>query len=355
MQAEQEDRMTLKVGLIGCGGITHIHVEGWKAIVDRAQIVAVADVSEENARMRAEQIGGEVEIYSDYNALLADAEIDAVDIALPHHLHRDAIVAAAEAGKHLMTEKPLCLTLDEAADIAKAVKEGGITMMAAHNQLFMPPMMRAKQMLLQGDLGRIYMIQSIDCFINQRSLSQDKSTWGQPAEFAATGWRNDPAKIGGGELIDTGYHPTYRLLFLAGARPTEVMAMLNTYRLPLEREDTADVLVKFENGVIGQIITSWAMPGPGSGETIFTVNGERGRLWAEPDKLYYQPNGFTTPSVLDFSGRMPASTFAAEIVHFVDAIEGGFVPLHSVAEATEVLQIILAAYRSTAEGTIVKL
>ena len=114
--------MTLKVGLIGCGGITRIHVDGWKAIADRAQIVAVADVSEENARLRAEQIGGEVEIHTDYNALLGDSEIDAVDIALPHHLHRDAIVASAEAGKHLMTEKPLCLTLDEAADIAKAVQ-----------------------------------------------------------------------------------------------------------------------------------------------------------------------------------------------------------------------------------------
>src|SRR5262245_46003700 len=96
-QAEQEDRMALKVGLIGCGGITRIHVDGWKAIADRAQIVVVADVSEENARLRAEQIGGEVEIYGDYNALLANTEIDAVDIALPHHLHRDAIVAAAEA------------------------------------------------------------------------------------------------------------------------------------------------------------------------------------------------------------------------------------------------------------------
>jgi predicted dehydrogenase len=199
------------------------------------------------------------------------------------------------------------------------------------------------------------MIQSIDCFINQRSLSQDKSTWGKPAEFAAAGWRSDPAKIGGGELIDTGYHPTYRLLFLAGARPSEVTAMLYTYRLTLEREDTANVLVKFENGVIGQILTSWAMTGPGPGRTIFTVTGEQGQLWAEPDKLYYQPNGFSAPSVLDFSGRMPTSTFAAEIAHFVDAIEGGFEPLHSVAEATEVLRIILAAYRSAAEGTIVKL
>lgn len=347
--------MTLKIGLIGCGGITRIHVEGWKAIADRAEIVAVADVSEENARQRVEQIGHEVTIYNDYRDLIANKAIDAVDIALPHHLHRDAIVAAAEAGKHIMTEKPLCLTLDEAAEIAAAVEKSGITFMAAHNQLFLPAMMQAKQMLLQGDLGKIYMIQSIDCFINQRPLSTNKATWGRPAEFAAAGWRSDPAKIGGGELIDTGYHPTYRLLFLAGERPTEVTAMLGTYRLPLEREDTANVLVRFESGVIGQILTSWAMTGPGGGKLVFSVIGERGQLWAEPQKLYYQPNRYDAPSVVDYTTRNVPNTFAAEIAHFVDAIEGGFEPLHSVVEATDTLKVILGAYRSAAEGVIVKL
>ncbi|MEZ4680577.1 MAG: Gfo/Idh/MocA family oxidoreductase [Caldilineaceae bacterium] len=112
---------------------------------------------------RAAQIGTNPEIVSDYRDLLVDKEIDAVDISLPHHLHCEAIVAAAQAGKHLMTEKPLCLSLDEAAQIAKAVKASGITMMAAHNQIFFPAVQQAKQMIMSGELGQIYMIHSLDC------------------------------------------------------------------------------------------------------------------------------------------------------------------------------------------------
>ncbi|MCB0112590.1 MAG: Gfo/Idh/MocA family oxidoreductase, partial [Caldilineaceae bacterium] len=127
--------MTLKIGLIGCGGIMRPHVEGWLAQAGRAEIVAVADVSDENIRTRVQQIGHEVAIYHDYHDLLADPNVDAVDLALPHHLHCESIVAAAKAGKHLMTEKPLCLNLAEAEEIRKAVDESGIIMMAAHNQL----------------------------------------------------------------------------------------------------------------------------------------------------------------------------------------------------------------------------
>ena len=145
--------MTLKIGLIGCGGITQAHVEGWKTVTDRAQIVAVADVSAAAMQTRIAQIGHAVKTYTDYHDLLADPEVEAVDISLPHHLHREAVVAAAQAGKHLMTEKPLCLNLEEAADIAAAVQKAGITMMAAHNQIFFPAVMQAKQMVMNGDLG----------------------------------------------------------------------------------------------------------------------------------------------------------------------------------------------------------
>ena len=82
---------------------------------------------------------------------------------------------------------------------------------------------------------------------------------------------------------------------------------------------------------------------------------EAGQLWGEMDKLYYQPVGFQQPAVVEFPGWDYGRTFAAEIAHFVDAIEGGFEPLHSVSEATETLRIILAAYQSVAEGTVVKL
>ena len=347
--------MTLKIGLIGCGGIMHPHVEGWKAIAGRAEIVAVADISEENARARVAQYGSPAKIYTDYAELLADEAIDAVDIALPHHLHRDAIVAAAEAGKHLMTEKPLCLNMGEAADIARAVKESGVTMMAGHNQLFFPSVLQAKQMVMQGDLGKVYRVHSVDAGARRRPLNLNKSTWSGAGPARRTTWRSDPAKMGGGELIDTGYHPAYRLLFLAGQHPVEVSATLGTYRMPMDREDTASVSVKFGDGAMGSIFTSWGLRAPGARPILFSINGEAGQLWGESDKLFYQPVGFQSPAVVEYAGWDYARTFAAAIAHFVDAIEGGFEPLHSVDEATETLRLILAAYRSAEEKIIVTL
>lgn len=347
--------MTLKIGLIGCGGITRAHVEGWKGVTGQAEIVAVADVSRENAEARAAQIGTNPEIVGDYRDLLVDSEIDAVDIALPHHLHCEAIVAAAQAGKHLMTEKPLCLNMDEAAQIAKAVKESGITMMAAHNQLFFPAVQQAKQMIMSGELGKIYMIHSLDCGARRPPLNPNKAQWGQPATAASWGWRNDPTKMGGGELIDTGYHPTYRLLFLAGQKPTQVSAMLGTYRLPLAAEDTALASVMFDDGMIGQIFSSWALRGPGARPALFYIMAEAGQLWGEIDRLYYQPVGFSSPAAVEYPGWDYGRSFGAEIQHFVEAITGGYEPLHSVDEATLTLQVIMGAYESVAEKRTVEL
>lgn len=339
--------MTLKVGLIGCGGIMTPHIEGWKNASNRAEVVAVADISQEAMGKAAAQLGHPVQMYTDYRELLAQPEIDAVDIALPHHLHRQAIVDAAQAGKHLMSEKPLCLNLDEAADIARAVRASGVTMMAAHNQLFFPSVLQAKQMLMQGDLGKVYMIHSFDCSARRRPLSLNKATWGKSEPVFSDTWRSDPSKMGGGEYIDTGYHPTYRLLFLAGKQPSEVTAMMGTYRLPLQEEDSASVQVKFDDGVMGHVLTSWAFAAPGARPLLFSIAGEAGHLWGEMDKLYYQPVGFQTPAVVEFAGWNYARTFAAEIEHFVDAVVKGYEPLHSVDEATATLRVIMAAYAAT--------
>jgi predicted dehydrogenase len=349
--------MKIGVGLIGCGGITRAHVEGWKAIADRAEIVAIADVSEENAKRRAEQIGHPVKIFADYHDLLAESGIDAVDISLPHHLHRDSIVAAAEAGKHILSEKPLCLSLEEAEDIRKAVESSGVRMMAAHNQLFYPSIQRAKQMLAGHELGEVYGIHSIGCYGSHKRLNMDKSTWGKPSERSDLTWRADLQKSGGGHLIDGGYHAAYRLVFLAGERPTEVVAMLSG-RSP-QREHTAEILVRFESGLVGRILTSGAMRGPGPNWLVFNVFGEFGQIWSEQDKggttFYHLPMDAETPATLQYPGWRTAQTYNAEIVHFVDAIEGSFEPLHSVAEATNALRIVLAAYRSEAERIVVKL
>jgi predicted dehydrogenase len=338
--------MVLRVGIIGCGGISHAHVRGWNAIPNKAKVVAVADVSGENARTVAEMVGG-ADVLSDFSELVARADVDAVDICLPHHLHKAGIIAAAKAGKHVMCEKPLCLTLAEAREIKQAVEAAGVTFMSAHNQVFLPTVREAKKLLRQGLLGQIYKVYSSDCFVHpQNDLSDDeKRTIGQT-------WRSRKDTMGGGELIDTGYHPTYRLLYLADAAPVEVIAQIARFRMHhWQEEDTAEVMLRFADGSFGQIISSWAMPNP-MGPYYFCIVGERGQIYATEDTLYVALNGLAEPATRKFE---KVNTFAAEIEHFTDVLAEGKRPVQSLPEATRVLEVILAAYRSVEEKRMISL
>ncbi|WP_210480315.1 Gfo/Idh/MocA family protein [Naasia sp. SYSU D00948] len=319
----------IRVGLIGAGGIAGAHVKGYLANRDTTELVAIADPVAANAARRAEPTGAAT--YASYTELLQEADIDAVDICLPHHLHKDAIVAAANAGKHILCEKPLCLTEEEAREVHAAVERSGMTLMCAHNQLFSPPVAKAVELLRSGLLGEIYEVRTTDSFFNDFSPEN-------------MGWRASAATSGGGELIDTGYHPTYLMLELAGGEPVEVAAMLSTHRLRfMEGEDSAQVLVRFDNGVLGTLTTSWAYM-PSSNTERFSVVGEKGSLFSDGPNLSYSLRSGER-ALLEFP---PVDEFAAEIAHFARCLLDGTRPLHSEKEGIEVLGIILAAYESAA-------
>src|SRR5262249_37079689 len=128
-----EGRSVIKVGLIGAGGIASAHIRGDRQPARPIRVTAVADAVDETALRRGAELGATP--YTDYRELLANEDVDAVDICLPHFLHRDAIVAAAEAGRHILCEKPLCLSAAEAADVRRAVTEHGVTLSTAHIRL----------------------------------------------------------------------------------------------------------------------------------------------------------------------------------------------------------------------------
>jgi predicted dehydrogenase len=329
--------MTIKIGLIGCGSIAEKHVEGYLKITDQATVVAVSDVVAENAEARSRQVGG-ANIFSDYNVMLASVEIDAVDICLPHHLHKDAIVAAANAKKNILCEKPLCLTLEEASAVQEAINTNGVTLMCAHNQLTMPPVARAKAMIEQGTIGQVYEIRTTDSFYHSFDLS-------------TIGWRAHRSMSGGGELIDTGYHPTYLLLYLAGSQPTEVTAMTTNHRLHfVDGEDSAQVLVRFANGSVGNIVTSWAYE-PASITEKFSVVAEKGYLYSYGSDLFYKVRGGEQQTI-----ELPGiNTFDAEIADFVTCLREGRRPVNTEVEGINVLKVILDAYQSVAEKRTVVL
>jgi predicted dehydrogenase len=323
----------IKVGLIGAGGIATAHIHGYREHSDRIRVTAVADAVERTAADRAGELGATP--YTDYRQMLEIEELDAVDICLPHHLHRDAIVAAAEAGKHILCEKPLCLTAQEAADVKAAVSAAGVTLMCAHNQLFLPAVAKAKELLDAGTIGTVYEVRTTDSFYNDF----DPSTMG---------WRASAATSGGGELIDTGYHPTYLLLHLAGGAPVEATAMLSTHRLKfMEGEDSAQVLVRFDNGVVGQLVTSWAYQ-PAAVTERFSAVGELGALHSDGNSLTIRlRSGEVSTIELE-----PVNTFVAEIGHFADSLLGKTRPLHTEEEGIAVLGILLAAYEGARSKTI---
>ena len=172
---------TVRIGLIGAGGIAGAHVAGYLRNPETVTFAAVADPVRESAERRAGDSGAA--IYADYATMLAEADIDAVDICLPHHLHKDAIVAAARAGKHILCEKPLCLTPEEAAEVDAAVAEAGVTLMCAHNQLFLPAVAKAKELIDAGALGRVYEVRTTDSFFNDF----DPSNMGWRAHASTSG------------------------------------------------------------------------------------------------------------------------------------------------------------------------
>jgi predicted dehydrogenase len=325
--------MTIHIGLIGCGGISRAHARGYLAHPDLARVTAVADVADAAAAERAAQL--DATAYRDYRDLLADDAVDAVDICLPHHLHANAIVAAAEAGKHVLCEKPLCLTTAEADRIRRAVDAAGVTLMCAHNNLYLPAVAQARELLDAGALGRVYELRTTDCF--RSDFRPD-----------TMGWRADRRTSGGGELIDTGYHPTYLLLYLASDAPTDVTAMLSTHRLSfMDGEDSARVLVRFAGGALGELVTSWAYSPPPYAEK-FSVVGERGSLWSDGTALHQQIDG-AAPVVTEHPA---VDATAAEIAAFATCLRDGTRPIHSVAEGTAVLEVILAAYRSAEQRQV---
>ncbi len=324
-----------KIGMIGCGSISRVHVEGFLAIPERAKITAVCDILPEAMDRVAEKVDG-IEKFLDYNELIEKSGVDAVVVLLPHHLHKDCIVKAADHGKHILCEKPLCISLDEAEEITQAVESNNVTLMSAHNQIFSPCIQEAKRRLEAKEVGRVFQIRTCDCFL---------------ARLPEWGWRANLATAGGGELIDTGYHPSYLLLHLAPSKPVAVTAMLGRYvQHEVEGEDSANVLVQFEDGSIGFIYTSWAWEWP-EGYHQFHVIGEKGQMYGRKNKFAVKRND-EEPVQTEFPER---HEFQAEIEHFIECLEEGKTPIQSHVDGIDVLKVILGAYKATKTKGIVEL
>lgn len=251
----------LRWGIIACGQIAHDRVLPALDMAANCDVVALFDPDPSRIE-RALLKAPDAATYDTLEGLLADQNVEAVYIATPNHLHAEQAVAAAEAGKHILVEKPMALNADEGRHMVAAADKAGVKLMAAYMTLFNPAFQAAKALVDAGTLGTIVAARGRHSYrMNPGSLS--------PANI----WRLDP-KSGGGPLLDVGVYSIFTLRELTGTRPASVAAVGSLTSL--------NGTTNYDAIVVSYIAQDGT---PGSFEANFTfsssnyeVEGTKGRL-----------------------------------------------------------------------------
>jgi phthalate 4,5-cis-dihydrodiol dehydrogenase len=223
------------VGIIGAGHFGAVHAKAM-AEVEGLHLVASCREDQAAAARFAAEHGGSA--YGDWRALLADPKVDAVVIATPHHLHEEISIAAAEAGKHILLEKPMAPTTRACDAINAAVSKAGVQLMVGHVMHFALPCIKAKEILDAGVIGKPVLGSSWMIKLWMESNRRD--------------WHMKTAS-GGGMLMTAGIHALDRLVWLMGQDVASVNALAGTFFHEQEADDSALIGLRFANGGIGQV------------------------------------------------------------------------------------------------------
>jgi predicted dehydrogenase len=334
----------LGVGLVGCGfwGTT-VHLPALTAN-PRARVVAVASRSSESA-FHAARAFGVPSWYTDYRQMLENPEVDVVDICTPNGLHAEITIAAAQAGKHIICIKPLATGLAQADAMLDAARTAHVQLFYAENSLFIPALQRAKEVIDEGALGKVFRVRASE---------------GIPGPHAA--WFHDHAVAGGGCVLDMAVHSLAFLRYIAGAEGSRIYAELDTFVHEPPAEDTAVLTVRFANGVIGLAEDSWSTVG--EMDSRFEVYGTKGRilvdmLHSQHLRVYSQTGytywgarsdaskGWTYPLPLDEHIMFGTD---AMFDHFFRCLLEGEQCRSTGEDGRAILSLAEAAYRSARSG-----
>lgn len=324
--------MTVRIGIIGCGAIarrTHLPALKRHGEVD---VIAFASRTDESAQAACNEWGGG-STFTDWRKVLDHPGLDAVDVCSPNAMHRDQAVAAAKAGKHVLVEKPIACTVEEADEMIAAAETSGVVLHVAHNLRYLAPVLAARDLVSSGELGNLTGIRAAFGHAGPRDWSPDAT------------WFFDKKRSGGGALIDMGIHIIDVVRFVTGLEATKVSAMTVGDE---SVEDTAQVLVRYDNGSVGSVHASWvARPAP---DFVLTVFGEKGTLHfdAKTPLTLRRPTGEKTEVELQSVPGDPYSDFVNAVLN--QPVEG---PIASGSEGRAALAIVCAAYQSADTGETV--
>lgn len=329
----------IRVGVIGCGSIAKFRHLPEYAANEISEIAAVCDLVEERAKKMAELYGGEV--YTDYEEIIARNDIDAVSICLPNYLHAPVTIAALKSGKHVLCEKPMATSKQEAEEMIHAAHKAGKKLMIAHNQRFVASHQTAKEILESGKLGKVYSFRTAFGHPGPEGWSVDgKESW-----F----FNKKQAFIGA--LGDLGVHKSDLLRYLFGEFSAVSAFVETNAKESTEVDDNAVVLLRTDSGIIGTLAASWAYVA-GGGDNSTVIYGEKGILRLEDDPEHSLIEEYSDGRVIKHkldkiqTNEDGGQTSSHVINHFIQSIIEDKEPLITGEEGKKSLDIILGALES---------
>ncbi|MEM3745310.1 MAG: Gfo/Idh/MocA family oxidoreductase [Candidatus Bathyarchaeia archaeon] len=335
-------------GIIGCGGISnYFHIPELKAI-EEAEVVAVADIKEERARLTAERFNIKF-WYSDYMKLLERNDVDAVVVATPHPTHAKIAVDAINAGKHVIIQKPMCTNSKDAEAIVNASrKRSDLKVMVLPFVYFDTPAFDyVRDLLNSGDLGKICMARSRVAHGGPEKYQEEVARmFGEEKSC----WFFDLERAHGGVLLDLGVYAISQIVYLLG-KVKSVSALTATLDKPAKVEDNCALLMEMENGAISIAETSWTQVATLEGTSIYGTKGTvLLNYFNTPVAFYRQKDSSWIMPVLA-KEKEPQHTHR----HFIKCILSDLKPIGSPEEGKHVVEIMEAAYESAKTGKTIKL
>lgn len=335
------------IGIIGCGKIAQVRHIPEYAAHPQARLWGYYDLNQDRARELAEQYGGKV--YPSWRDLLADPDIHAVSVCAANNAHAEITIAALEAGKHVLCEKPMATTLAECEAMVAAAQKSGKYLMIGHNQRLAKAHARARKLVEEGAIGDIVTFRTTFGHGGPETWSVDpgKATW-----FF------DKKKAAMGAMADLGIHKTDLIQFLTGQRVVETTAVVTTLdkKGPDGRligvDDNAVCIYRMSGGAVGTMTASWTYYGAEDNSTI--LYGTRGIMRIYDDPAYSikitTADGENILYDIDQIQTNDNQTKSGVIDLFMDSLVNGTPPEISGEEALSAMRAVFASIRSAETG-----
>ena len=333
----------LRIAVIGCGWAGERHVHAFQSLSDRAEVVALVDNDRDYLELRAPE-WDIPEFYTDYHEVLEREDVHAVSLCLPHNIHAEVAAASAQAGKHILCEKPMAVSLKDADAMIAAAEENRVKLMVAESARFQPNYRTIKNCLDKGYIGNPILLRIV--FIPRRG---SKEGYVYPGR---RGWLTDSEIAGGGQWMVNGIHRVSVARWFFGEVKSIYAVEHGTKAYSLDIEANVCATLKFENGALGEILS---IPQASHFEVFneTMVHGDAGAIVASRTdaKVHvYGERTDTSDNHLALDVDEEEDHFVSEMEHFLDYVQNDTPCICDGSSERESLAVVLGGFESIKTG-----